>query len=131
MADAFGSTSDDGVPLTKLEIATHLTCFSYTPQSQTNARCPPSHILLINALSAPRQHQPLAHRLRTPTTPSAPASPAPIYAPPTPTPTTRVHYSPQQRLQAKVSEAAGCAVAVIFLKGEWGEKQVRCAKEVG
>ncbi|CAI5994664.1 unnamed protein product [Closterium sp. NIES-65] len=65
MADAFSSSSDDGVPLTKLEIAMHLTCFSYTPQSQTNARCPPSHILLINALFPARPPQ-----LR-----SAPASP--------------------------------------------------------
>ncbi|CAI5527054.1 unnamed protein product [Closterium sp. Naga37s-1] len=62
---------------------------------------------------------------------SAPASPAPTDAPLTPTPTTRARCSPPQRLQAKVSEAAGCAVAVFFLKGEWGELQVRGTKEVG
>ncbi|CAI5521188.1 unnamed protein product [Closterium sp. Naga37s-1] len=62
---------------------------------------------------------------------SAPASPAPTYAPPTPTPTNLARCSPPQRLQAKVSEAAGCAVAVSFPKDKWGEKEVQAAQEVG
>ncbi|CAI5935996.1 unnamed protein product [Closterium sp. NIES-64] len=235
MADAFSSSSDDGVPLTKLEIAMvsccrvaaggkvdlpssrshpppipsirlgicvfhihrhvtpdiypyrpctlhtqadltlpfpqrvtlfppsplhpqHLTCFSYTPQSQTNARCPPSHILLINALfparppqlrSAPASpvlasgphvrarpystpsHIPLISYCHFSSLPSPPPPPPALhhtcYLRPSPTPTfgSPTSHSYNTRLQAKVSEAAVCAMAVIFLKGEWGEKQMR------